>query len=245
MTGNEELRSHKRIAYPFKVMIDKSLPVKGIDISEGGMYVYLDRLVEHNSIVDVTLPLADEELTVSAKVRHSQAGLGMGLMFVDLSIEAREKINQYIRLSEEKSHFNELNQQKVLLIDDNEISREKNKKDLLKEGMEVIDVNDGLEAIKYLNDETPDIIILDLFMQKFDSIKILSIIRGNTKWKHIPVLVYSSKGTKDTMEKISRAGANEFFLKIVEPTGNSEKLFDKGGEGSEILKHMTGSVDEK
>jgi len=90
-----------------------------------------------------------------------------------------------------------------------------NKSKLVMEGFTVLEADNGMDAINMLKYESPDLIILDVFMQKIDGFKVLAIIKESPKWKDVPVIIFSSKGTQDVIEKAMNAGANEFLLKMM------------------------------
>ena len=74
-----------------------------------------------------------------------------------------------------------------------------------------------VEAMKILREQTPDLVILDLYMKKMDGFKVLSILQTNPKWKDLPVIVCSTSGTEDVMKKVIDAGADEFLNKMITP----------------------------
>ena len=62
---------------------------------------------------------------------------------------------------------------------------------------------------------TPDLIIFDLYMEKMDGFKVLMILKSSPKWKDVPIIVFSSHGTQDVIDKVINAGADEFLLKMI------------------------------
>jgi DNA-binding response OmpR family regulator len=66
------------------------------------------------------------------------------------------------------------------------------------------------DIISLLNRENPHILILDFHLGSKDALEYVSIIRANTDWKHLPILVTSAIDlSRDCLE----AGANDFVLK--------------------------------
>ncbi len=210
-----ENRKNKRIPFTVDVLINKGVLVKGIDISITGLYLHTGRSFPPGSIVEVTFPLNAEELSVKARVQHNQSGVGMGLKFVNLDAKQSALIHRFLDNFDYKSHAKKPGKKKILLIDENDTSRKMNKSKLVMEGFTVTEVDNGLDAINILKNELPDLIIMDVFMQKIDGFKVLAIIKQSPKWESIPVIIFSSKGTKDVIEKAMNAGANEFLLKMV------------------------------
>ena len=84
---------------------------------------------------------------------------------------------------------------------------------LSKEGFFVIEASDGIEAMKLLVEQTPHLIILDLYMRGMDGLKVLSILKTDRKWQDLPVIVCSAHDTLGEKEKVMNAGADEFLSK--------------------------------
>lgn len=75
------------------------------------------------------------------------------------------------------------------------------------EQFEVRTVDNGMEAIKALSEEKPDIILLDLMMPVMDGYKVLQVVKTDPKLSMIPVLVFSAKGQPEEVEKSLALGA--------------------------------------
>ena len=167
-----------------------------------------------SSVISLIAPVRGEKITVKARVQHNQPGIGMGLKFIDLSEKQKAMIKELIDNTMKKSALN-LNKKKILLVEDNDMTRQLYKSKLLMEGFSVIEAKNGIEAIKFLREQIPDLLILDLYMEKMDGFKVLSILRITPQWESLPVIVCSSRLTKDVIEKLSNAGATEFLSKII------------------------------
>ena len=211
-----ERRKYERIPFREEVLVDGITSCTTIDISEGGLYVCTTQLFEENSVINITLPLKGDTLRVKAQVQYCHPGIGIGVKFIDLNDEQREKIRELIYGVTTLSAGPKEVENKILLIEENGIS-EQYKKRLIEENFIIIEAKDVAEAMKILREQTPDLIILDLYMKKMDGFKVLSILKTNPKWKELPVIVCSTSGAEDVMKKVIDAGANEFFDKIITP----------------------------
>lgn len=214
MNGRER-RRYKRIPFHEEILIDGIMHFKGIDISEGGLYVYTGRSFHEGRIVEVTLPAKDDKITVKARVQHNQPGIGMGLHFIEMTDEQHAVIIELIEAAVRKTSRIPDKRKKILLIEDNESSRKVSKSKLVQEGFAVIEARDGMEALNLMKEQQPDLIILDLYMEKMDGFKVLSILKITPEWKDLPVIVFSARGEQDVIEKVIHAGADEFLLKML------------------------------
>ncbi len=72
---------------------------------------------------------------------------------------------------------------------------------------------DGMALFDALKDEIPDLIILDIMLPGEDGITILKKLRSEEKYKDIPVIMATAKGTE--MDKISglNLGADDYLVK--------------------------------
>lgn len=197
------------------VLVNKAILLKAIDISQGGLYVHTGRAFTPGSIIEVELPLGARKISVRGRVQHNQNGVGIGIRFVGLSNEHQNAIFEYLHRAQAGGRRLGDSRKRILLIDEDSMKRRMSKSKLLLEGFSVVEVPNGFEAIRRMEEETPDLVILDLFMQKVDGFKVLTIIKESPKWKDIPVLVYSSKGSDEIMERVLAAGASEFLLKMM------------------------------
>jgi CheY-like chemotaxis protein len=113
---------------------------------------------------------------------------------------------------------------KILLVDDTEFYQNMYKTKLLTEGYLVTTANNGLEAIKAITSDRPDMILLDLMMPLMDGFKVLQTIKADPNLKEIPVVVFSAKGNTDEIGKAIAAGATDFLVKA---TTTPNKVVEK------------------
>lgn len=82
---------------------------------------------------------------------------------------------------------------KVLLIDDSRTIRRSAETMLSKEGCEVITANDGFEALALIHKHEPSLIFVDIMMPRLDGYQTCAIIKNNARFKHVPVVMLTSK----------------------------------------------------
>ncbi|MEP0761320.1 MAG: response regulator transcription factor [Chloroflexota bacterium] len=74
-------------------------------------------------------------------------------------------------------------------------------------------IADGQEALHYLADNTPDLIILDLMLPHVNGFDILCRIRSDPRFDPVPVLVLSAKVEPRTIRDVLEAGADGYVTK--------------------------------
>jgi DNA-binding response OmpR family regulator len=102
---------------------------------------------------------------------------------------------------------------KILLVEDSKAIQQIYKNKLTIEQFNVITADNGMEAIKILSQEKPDIILLDLMMPIMDGYKVLQVIKTDPRLSKIPVLVFSAKGQAEEVEKSLNLGAAGYIVK--------------------------------
>ena len=80
-----------------------------------------------------------------------------------------------------------------MIIDDSNTIRRTAEALLKKAGYDVLTAADGFEAMAIITDHRPDIIFVDIMMPRLDGYQTCLLIKNNRQFKHIPVIMLSSK----------------------------------------------------
>lgn len=83
----------------------------------------------------------------------------------------------------------------------------------LRNDYEVITVNSGIRALKYLHQEKPDLILLDIQMATKDGIETLREIREMEDRRDIPVIMLTGMEDKASVLESARLGIRDYILK--------------------------------
>ena len=102
---------------------------------------------------------------------------------------------------------------RVLVIDDDRLIRKVVKKALTDLSYEVVETEDGLEALKRIKSIRPDAVIVDKMMPGIDGFEVTRRLRREPELAHIPILVLT--GESDLKEKLAafEAGADDYLCK--------------------------------
>ncbi|AUJ72319.1 MULTISPECIES: response regulator [Pseudoalteromonas] len=103
---------------------------------------------------------------------------------------------------------------KVLLVEDDVKLAELTAKFLIHNGFEVVQLHNGINAIKAIEAEKPDILILDIMLPGLDGFSICKAARGDFKG---PVLFLTAKDSDFDHVKGLEIGADDYIIKPVEP----------------------------
>jgi CheY-like chemotaxis protein len=102
---------------------------------------------------------------------------------------------------------------KILLVEDSKVVQQMYRNKLIFEQFNVLTADNGMEAIKILSQEKPDLILLDLMMPIMDGYKVLQVVKTDPRLANIPVLVFSAKGQSEEVEKALNLGAAGYIVK--------------------------------
>lgn len=82
----------------------------------------------------------------------------------------------------------------------------------------VIHVADGRAAVQHiLSSPVPDLVLLDVMLPYVDGFEILGLIRAQSGWETVPVLMLTAKSTERDTVRALDAGANDFIIKPFQP----------------------------
>ncbi|MFZ2509110.1 MAG: response regulator, partial [Steroidobacteraceae bacterium] len=101
----------------------------------------------------------------------------------------------------------------ALVVDDSITVRRVTQRLLERNGMRVITAKDGLDAISVLQDEIPDVILLDIEMPRMDGYEVASHVRNDPRLKDIPIVMITSRVGEKHRARAIELGVNEYLGK--------------------------------
>jgi|SRR6266498_217319 len=102
---------------------------------------------------------------------------------------------------------------KILLIEDDTFFREFYSIKLKEKNIEIETAVDGEEGLLKISEYSPDLILLDIIMPKKDGFDVLKEMAKNNLITQIPVLVFSTLGQENDIEKARLLGARGYINK--------------------------------
>jgi CheY-like chemotaxis protein len=102
---------------------------------------------------------------------------------------------------------------KVLLVDDDAVILKLYQDGLVRRGFQVDTVADGVAAVRALQANQPDVVVLDLMMPKLSGVDVLKFIRSQTKLADLPVVVLSNVYLSELADEAIAIGVQKAFLK--------------------------------
>lgn len=104
---------------------------------------------------------------------------------------------------------------RILVVDDNEMSRAVIERRLTKDGHDVILASSGEEALKIVESGPVGLIFLDVVMDGIGGMEVLIMLKADDRLRNIPVVMVSGIDETDMPAIFTRAGAADFLHKPV------------------------------
>ena len=113
---------------------------------------------------------------------------------------------------------------RVLLVEDEEPLRRVLRELLQRDGYEVIEAADGVQALDQVDRTAPDVVVLDLNLPRLDGFGVLAHLRARPATAGLPVIVLTAKGDEDSEVRVFESGAQDFLTKPFRPRALSARL---------------------
>lgn len=104
------------------------------------------------------------------------------------------------------------NQMHILLVEDNDELRTYLAK-MLHRKYSILEAANGLEALKLLESESPDLILSDILMPEMDGFELCQKVKSNITTCHIPLILLTSLSDREDVVKGLNIGADDYITK--------------------------------
>ena len=120
--------------------------------------------------------------------------------------------------------------QKILLVDDSKTELHALSEMLTKRGYQVRTAENGEDAWRRLQEEKPDLILMDVVMPHMTGVEACRAIRSAEATRHIPIILVTTKGDGDSVETGFASGCTDYVTKPINGPELLSKLRDQIGE---------------
>jgi len=108
--------------------------------------------------------------------------------------------------------------QRILVVDDDSLSRKLLRRAAGNEGYEVVEAGTGAEALEALaGDQSFDAVLLDVVMPELDGYETLERIKGDDSISHLPVIMISGVDDLKSLVRCIESGATDYLPKPFDP----------------------------
>jgi type IV pilus assembly protein PilB len=184
---------------------------------------YLDRVPVAETLVpdDAIRRLIRESASATdLRAAMRQAGFrsmrDVALDAVTAGTTSIEEVNRVLA-DDDSTRVRPRTKNRVLIVDDDRMIRMLVKLLLEKEGYDVIEGENGLQAVELARREHPELIVLDLMMPEMDGFEAIGRLRKELALAAIPVIVLTAESGPDTERRVLELGADDYLVKPFEP----------------------------
>lgn len=105
--------------------------------------------------------------------------------------------------------------EKVLIVDDNQASRDLIRAILKSVRCDIIEASHGRQGLDLVRQERPDLVLLDIDMPEMDGLTVVRQIRQDTAFANLPVVAVTAFAMEGDREKALEAGFTAYVTKPV------------------------------
>ncbi len=105
----------------------------------------------------------------------------------------------------------------ILVVDDERHIVRLVEVNLTRAGYEVVSAYDGVEALEKIEENIPDMIVLDVMMPRMDGFEVLKKLQADPKYKDIPVIMLTAKAQDADIFKGWQSGVSSYLTKPFNP----------------------------
>jgi len=102
---------------------------------------------------------------------------------------------------------------KVLVVDDSLSARRSLAEFMQDVGYRVVTARDGMDAVEKLEEESPDVLLVDMEMPRMNGLELTSYVRANSTTHNLPIIMVTSRATKKHRDEADIAGVNAYLVK--------------------------------
>ncbi|MBN2610606.1 MAG: response regulator [Bacteroidales bacterium] len=102
---------------------------------------------------------------------------------------------------------------KLLIVDDEPVGRQLLEAIFLSDNYQLDFADNGKNALHYIENNTPDIVLMDVMMPEMDGFEVCKKMRDNDTLKGIPIILITALDDRDSRKRGLEAGANDYISK--------------------------------
>lgn len=97
-------------------------------------------------------------------------------------------------------------------------------------GYEILTASDGQIGLEVIQNEKPDLVLLDLRLPNMDGVDVCKKVKNDEALKHIPIILFTATADIAVAETAKEVGADGYIVKPFEPEQLLEKIKSIAGE---------------
>lgn len=108
-----------------------------------------------------------------------------------------------------------MRKKKILFVDDVSLFLEQEMSLLSRYDFELLVAHNGVEALKIIMEEMPDLVFMDLYMPTMDGDRCCQTIKSEARLRHIPIIMVTQGSNDEDFERCWQAGCDDILAKPI------------------------------
>ncbi|MCG7412360.1 Hpt domain-containing protein [Moraxella nonliquefaciens] len=193
-----------------EIVSGSTLPVIIIKTQTGqALALQVDEIVG-SRIEIVVKPLGRQLSNLSGISAATIMGDGSVMLILDLlalmrTAQAKREVKE-VEPTASRRHL-------IMVVDDSVTVRKVTSRFLERQGFEVIVAKDGVDAIEILQDNMPDLMLLDIEMPRMDGFEVATQVRHSSRLSHLPIIMITSRTGEKHRDRAFEIGVNDYMGK--------------------------------
>jgi CheY-like chemotaxis protein len=139
------------------------------------------------------------------------------LQLVALGVTSIEEVNRVLTDDSDSAHTAARERKRVLVTDDEPITRMLVKLLLERQHFEVIEATNGRAAVELATRERPDLLMIDLNMPEMDGYEAIGRLRKDFSLATLPIIVLTAEDGPGVEKRVLELGADDYIIKPFDP----------------------------
>lgn len=102
---------------------------------------------------------------------------------------------------------------RVLIVEDDPFLRKACRAGLAQDGYDIADAEDGEEALRQVQADPPDVLLLDWLIPKVPGLEVLRAVKADARSRDVPVLILSNSSRDEDRDRAIGLGAADYLIK--------------------------------
>jgi signal transduction histidine kinase/DNA-binding response OmpR family regulator len=132
--------------------------------------------------------LSETPVIITTVVDEQTTGIALGAADYLTKPVDRERLLRVLRRTRRTPGAS-----RILIVEDDPTTRTMLRRSLEREGWDVTEAENGLVALQCVQEEVPDLILLDLLMPELDGLEFAAALQRNDRWRSVPIVVLTGK----------------------------------------------------
>jgi len=203
--------------------VAKQIPLLLARVGDQGVAMQIDNLLGSREIV--VKSVGPQISAVKGVAGATILGDGSVVMILDVAEMLRGGASlamaQVEELIQQPTRDNTVT---VMVVDDSITVRKVTSRLLERNDMNVITAKDGVDAVSKLQDNIPDIMLLDIEMPRMDGFELATHVRNEARLRNIPIIMITSRTGDKHRQRAMQIGVNRYLGKPFQEAGLMESI---------------------